>query len=47
MTPLEIAEKIECLRYLENGVTLKMVVTKYMGVEIDTPEDLVRAAKLL
>ena len=47
MTPLEIAEKIECLRYLENGVTLKMVVTQYMGIEIDTPEDLVRAAKLL
>ena len=47
MTPMEAAEKIECLRYLENGVTLKMVVTKYMGIEIDTPEDLVRAAKLL
>lgn len=47
MTPLEAAEKIECLRYLENGVSLKMVVTEYMGVEIDTPEDLVRAAGLL
>jgi len=47
ITPLEAAEKIECLRYLENGVPLKMVVTKYMGVEIDTPEDLVRAASLL
>jgi len=47
MTPLEAAEKIECLRYLENGVSLKMVVTEYMGVEIDTPEDLVRAATLL
>lgn len=47
MTPLEAAEKIECLRYLENGIPLKMVVTEYMGVEIDTPEDLVRAAKLL
>ncbi len=47
VTPLEAAEKIECLRYLENGVTLKMIVTQYMGVEIDTPEDLVRAAKLL
>ena len=47
MTPLEAAEKIECLRYLENGVPLKMVVTEYMGVEIDTPEDLERAAKLL
>jgi 3-deoxy-manno-octulosonate cytidylyltransferase (CMP-KDO synthetase) len=47
MTPLEAAEKVECLRYLENGVPLKMVVTQYMGVEIDTPEDLERAAKML
>lgn len=47
MTPLEAAEKIECLRYLEYGVPIKMVVTDYMGVEIDTPEDLAKAAKLL
>jgi 3-deoxy-manno-octulosonate cytidylyltransferase (CMP-KDO synthetase) len=47
MTPLETAEKIECLRYLEHGIPLKMVLTEYMGVEIDTPEDLERAAKLL
>ena len=47
ITPLEAAEKIECLRYLEHGIPLKMVLTDYMGVEIDTPEDLVRAAKLL
>ena len=47
VTPLENVEKIECLRYLENGVPLKMVVTEYMGVEIDTPEDLLRAEKLL
>lgn len=47
MTPLEAAEKIECLRYLENGVPLKMIVTEYMGIEIDTPEDLERAAGLL
>lgn len=47
VTPLEAAEKIECLRYLENGISMKMVVTSYMGVEIDTPEDLDKAAKLL
>ena len=47
MSPLEAAEKIECLRYLENGVSIKMVVTNYMGVEIDTPEDLIKAAALL
>ena len=47
MTALESVEKIECLRYLENGIQLKMIVTEYMGIEIDTPEDLERAAKLL
>jgi 3-deoxy-manno-octulosonate cytidylyltransferase (CMP-KDO synthetase) len=47
ITPLEAVEKIECLRYLENGIPIKMVITQYMGIEIDTPEDLVRAAKLL
>ena len=47
LSPLEDAEKIECLRYLENGVPIRMVVTDYMGVEIDTPEDLDRAAALL
>jgi len=47
VSPLEAAEKIECLRYLENGIPMRMVVTNYMGVEIDTPEDLQRAARLL
>src|SRR5436190_123366 len=47
VSPLEAAEKIECLRYLENGIRMKMVVTDYMGVEIDTPEDLVKAENYL
>jgi 3-deoxy-D-manno-octulosonate cytidylyltransferase len=47
VTPLEAAEKIECLRYLENGIPLKMVIVDYMGIEIDTPEDLERAEKFL
>jgi 3-deoxy-manno-octulosonate cytidylyltransferase (CMP-KDO synthetase) len=47
ITPLEAAEKIECLRYLEYGIPLRMVVTTYMGVEIDTPEDLIKAEALL
>jgi 3-deoxy-manno-octulosonate cytidylyltransferase (CMP-KDO synthetase) len=47
MSPLEAAEKIECLRYLENGVSIKMAITNYMGIEIDTPEDLIKAAALL
>jgi len=47
ISPLEAVEKIECLRYLENGVPIRMAITNYMGVEIDTPEDLERAAHLL
>jgi 3-deoxy-manno-octulosonate cytidylyltransferase (CMP-KDO synthetase) len=47
VSPLEATEKIECLRYLENGVPIRMAITNYMGVEIDTPEDLERAARLL
>jgi 3-deoxy-manno-octulosonate cytidylyltransferase (CMP-KDO synthetase) len=47
VSPLEDAEKVECLRYLENGIPIRMEVTDFMGVEIDTPEDLERAGKLL
>lgn len=47
LSALEAIEKIECLRYLENSVPLRMVVVDYMGVEIDTPEDLERASRLL
>ena len=47
MTPLEISEKIECLRYLENGIQLKMVVTEESGIKIDVPEDLAVAEAYL
>jgi 3-deoxy-manno-octulosonate cytidylyltransferase (CMP-KDO synthetase) len=47
MTPLEEVEKIECLRYLEHGIPLRMVITEYMGVNIDIPEDLVKAEEYL
>jgi 3-deoxy-D-manno-octulosonate cytidylyltransferase len=44
---LEAAERIECIRFLENGKNIKMVETEYMGVEIDTPEDIEAAERLL
>ena len=44
---LEAIEKVECLRYLEHGIPLKMVLTEYMGIEIDTPEDLLLAEQKL
>lgn len=47
MTPLEIAEKLEQLRYLENGMKIKMIETDFIGVGIDTPEDLEKAKLLI
>lgn len=47
MTPLEISEKIECIRYLENGMKIKLIETDFIGVGIDTPEDLEKAKKLI
>jgi 3-deoxy-manno-octulosonate cytidylyltransferase (CMP-KDO synthetase) len=47
MTSLEIAEKIECLRYLENGIQLRMVETYGDIVKIDMPEDLEKAEMFL
>lgn len=46
-TPLERTEKIECLRFLEHGIPLRMAITEYMGVEIDHPEDIARAEAML
>lgn len=43
MSPLEAAEKIECIRHLENGKTIKMVETDQVSIGIDTPEDLEEA----
>ncbi len=46
-TPLEKIEKLEQLRYLENGVKIKMIITDESPVSIDTPEDLEKAKKLM
>jgi 3-deoxy-manno-octulosonate cytidylyltransferase (CMP-KDO synthetase) len=45
MRSLEATEKVECIRFLEYGKRIKMVETQYMGIEIDTPEDLEKAQK--
>jgi len=45
-TPLELTEKIECIRYLERGKKIKMVATSRHSIGIDTPGDLVKAREL-
>ncbi len=46
-TLMEKKEKIECLRYIENGKKIKMFKTDFSGISIDTPEDLIKAEEYL
>lgn len=42
-TFLEISEKLEQLRAVENGVKIRVVETEFESIGVDTPEDLVKA----
>ena len=39
-SPLELLEKLEQLRLLENGIPMRVVVTSFRTCGVDTPEDL-------
>jgi 3-deoxy-manno-octulosonate cytidylyltransferase (CMP-KDO synthetase) len=40
-------EKLEQLRALEYGYTIRVVLTEFDSIEVDTPQDLMRVEKLL
>jgi len=44
---LEIAEKLEQLRLLENGLPIHIVVTKYRSIGVDRPEDIETAGRII
>ncbi|MBN8827460.1 MAG: 3-deoxy-manno-octulosonate cytidylyltransferase [Sphingobacteriia bacterium] len=44
---LELQEKLEQLRALENGMTIGIGITKYIPISVDTPEDLEYARKMM
>ena len=46
-TPLEQVEQLEQLRVLEHGYRIRVVLTTYESVGVDTPEDVARAERLL
>lgn len=46
-SPLELAESLEQLRWLENGYTIKVGLTNVETIGIDTPADLERAENFL
>ncbi|MFZ4858340.1 MAG: 3-deoxy-manno-octulosonate cytidylyltransferase [Desulfuromonadaceae bacterium] len=45
-TFLEISEKLEQLRALENGIKIRVVETEFESIGVDTPDDLVKAQEL-
>jgi len=47
MNKLEATEKLENLRFLANGMAVKMVETDEIAIGIDTPEDLEKAIALI
>lgn len=46
-SPLELREKLEQLRALENGLQIEVSVVETVPLGVDTPEDLERARSLL
>jgi 3-deoxy-manno-octulosonate cytidylyltransferase (CMP-KDO synthetase) len=44
--PLELAERLEQLRAIENGFRIRVVETEYDSMGVDTPADLERAEAL-
>ncbi len=46
-TPMERTERLEQIRWLNNGYSIRCVKNEYQGIGVDSPEDLEALSKLL
>jgi 3-deoxy-manno-octulosonate cytidylyltransferase (CMP-KDO synthetase) len=46
-SPLEITEKLEQLRFLENNIPIHVVLTKHRSIGVDRPEDIVVVEQII
>jgi 3-deoxy-manno-octulosonate cytidylyltransferase (CMP-KDO synthetase) len=46
-TPLEVAESVDMMRFIEHGRKIKMVETRFSTRAVDTPQDLKQVEELL
>jgi 3-deoxy-manno-octulosonate cytidylyltransferase (CMP-KDO synthetase) len=44
---LETLEKLEQLRFLENGIRIKVIMSRYKSVGVDVPGDIARVERIL
>ena len=44
---LETIEKLEQLRFLENSMKIKVIISKYKSVGVDVPDDVTKVEKIL
>ena len=46
-TPLEVAESVDMMRFLEHGIPVRMVDTQFDTQAVDTPEELTRVEDMM
>ena len=47
VSPLEQCEKLEQLRALEHGISIRVLTTTHRGIGVDTPADVAKVEKIL
>jgi len=46
-SPLEVIEKLECNRFIDYGMPIKMAITEHTSIAVDMPDDIAKAEDYL